>query len=209
MIDTILFDLDGTLIDSNQLIIDSFKAVFDKQYPNLEVSEAEYVSFIGPTLWESFGKYEKDPVKIDALVALYKRYNKNKHDGAIKPFPHAVDLLRTLKQRGYKVGVASSKMHEVVNQGLSISGLIDFVDVVVGMDDVTAHKPNPEALLKALELLDGNKAIYIGDHPNDIIAGKNANMTTIGVSYTWHLDKLIASNPDYLINDLMEVLNYV
>ena len=72
MNDTILFDLDGTLIDSNQLIIDSFKAVFDKQYPNLEVSEAEYVSFIGPTLWESFGKYEKDPVKIDALVALYK-----------------------------------------------------------------------------------------------------------------------------------------
>ena len=100
-------------------------------------------------------------------------------------------------------------MHEVVNQGLSISGLIDFVDVVVGMDDVTAHKPNPEALLKALELLGGNKAIYIGDHPNDIIAGKNANMTTIGVSYTWHLDKLIASNPDYLINDLMEVMNYV
>ncbi len=209
MIDTILFDLDGTLIDSNQLIIDSFKEVFEKQYPNLEVSETEYVSFIGPTLWESFGKYEKDPVKIDALVALYKRYNKNKHDDAIKPFPHAIDLLRTLKQRGYKVGVASSKMHEVVNQGLSISGLIDFVDVVVGMDDVTAHKPNPEALLKALELLGGNKAIYIGDHPNDIIAGKNANMTTIGVSYTWHLDKLIASNPDYLINDLMEVLNYV
>ena len=209
MIDTILFDLDGTLIDSNQLIIDSFKAVFDKQYPNLEISETEYVSFIGPTLWESFGKYEKDPVKIDALVALYKLYNKNKHDDAIKPFPHAIDLLRTLKQRGYKVGVASSKMHEVVNQGLSISGLIDFVDVVVGMDDVSEHKPNPEALLKALELLGGNKAIYIGDHPNDIMAGKRANMTTIGVSYTWHLDKLKASNPDYLITDLMEVLNYV
>lgn len=209
MIDTILFDLDGTLIDSNQLIIDSFKAVFDKQYPNLKVSEAEYVSFIGPTLWESFGKYEKDPVKVDALVQLYKVHNKNNHDGAIKPFPHAVDLLRTLKQRGYKVGVASSKMHEVVNQGLRISGLIDFVDVVVGMDDVTLHKPNPESLFKALELLGGNKAIYIGDHPNDIKAGKNANMTTIGVSYTWHLDKLKEANPDYLINDLMEVLNYV
>ncbi|MDD2575333.1 MAG: HAD-IA family hydrolase [Acholeplasmataceae bacterium] len=209
MIDTILFDLDGTLIDSNQLIIDSFKAVFDKEYPNLEVSETEYVSFIGPTLWESFGKYENDPVKIDALVALYKLYNKNKHDEAIKPFPNAVKLLKTLKLKGYKVGIASSKMHEVVKQGLRISGLLDFVDVVVGMDDVTSHKPNPEALLKALELLGGHKAIYIGDHPNDIKAGKNANMITIGVGYTWHLDKLKESNPDYLINDLMEVLNYV
>ena len=209
MIDTILFDLDGTLIDSNQLIIDSFKAVFDKEYPNLEVIETEYVSFIGPTLWESFGKYENDPVKIDALVALYKLYNKNKHDEAIKPFPNAVKLLKTLKLKGYKVGIASSKMHEVVKQGLRISGLLDFVDVVVGMDDVTSHKPNPEALLKALELLGGHKAIYIGDHPNDIKAGKNANMITIGVGYTWHLDKLKESNPDYLINDLMEVLNYV
>lgn len=209
MIDTILFDLDGTLIDSNQLIIDSFKQVFEKEYPDLKVSETEYVSFIGPTLWQSFSKYESDLDKVEDLVRLYKHYNKINHDKSIKPFPNALDLLKTLKVKGYKIGIASSKMHEVVKQGLLISGLLDYVDVIVGMDDVVNHKPDPEALNKALRSLEGKKAVYIGDHPNDIKAGKNANMLTIGVGYSWHLELLKESNPNVIINDLLAVLNYV
>ena len=203
-LDTILFDLDGTLIDSNGLIIDSFKYVFNEALPFVKLTDADYQSFIGPTLWASFSKYEKDKDKVDELVLLYRRHN-NAHHDSVLAFDGALSLLKNLKEKGYKVGVVSSKMRYLVLRGLEITGLMPYVDVVVGMDEVENHKPNPESLLLAMKLVKGKYGMYVGDHPADILAGKNASMLTCGVGYSWH-KTLKDVGPDYMINHLMELL---
>lgn len=206
-LDTILFDLDGTLIDSNQLIIDSFKYVFKEALPDVILTDEDYQSFIGPTLWASFSKYEKNKEKIDELVMLYRAHN-NAHHDAVLAFDGALSLLKELKRRGFKIGVVSSKMRYLVLRGLEITHLMPYVDVVVGMDEVKNHKPHPESLLLAMDKLGSKEAMYVGDHPADIIAGKRAGIKTCGVSYSWH-DTLIDEKPDLMINNLLQLLEEI
>lgn len=207
-VDTVLFDLDGTLLNSNALIIDSFKYVFESEFPNRVITKEEYLSFIGPSLWASFSKYEQDKEKVDAFVLKYKEHNESIHD-AVKSFDGAEWLLKRLKELNYKIGIVSSKMHEMVLRGLRVNDLDKYVDVVVGYDDVKKHKPNKEPLQKAMTLLNGRKAVYIGDHPDDIRAGKNADMITCGVSYSWHYEKLKLEEPDFIVENLKEILEVI
>ncbi len=203
-VDTFLFDLDGTLLDSNKLIIDAFKHVFKTKFPDLTLTEEEYMSFIGPTLWTSFSKYEPDLKRVDELVLLYREYSDLYYDD-LKAFDGAKELLKTLKERGYKIGVVSSKMHPLVVRALKITNMIDYVDVVVGFEDVKNHKPHPEGLLLAEKLLKSKRSIYVGDHPSDVKAGKKAHMLTCGVSYSYHKD-IIKEEPDFMIDNLLCLL---
>lgn len=206
-LDTILFDLDGTLIDSNQLIIDSFKYVFDHELPHIKLTNEAYRSFIGPTLWASFSKYEKDKDKVEELVLSYRKHNLAHHDDVLA-FDGALSLLKELKQRGYKIGVVSSKMRYLVLRGLKITNLMPYVDVVVGMDEVKNHKPHPESLLLAMQKLKAKQAMYVGDHPNDIQAGKRAGMYTCAVSYSWH-EGIMNEKPDIVIDNLLQLLEEI
>lgn len=205
----VIFDLDGTLIDSNKLIIDSFEYVFNKHFPNLHITKEEYISFIGPTLWESFKRYEKDPEKVDEYVRDYRYHNEAFHDENLSTFEGAHLLLKTLKEKDVKVGIVSSKMHYMVKRGLEVSGLLPYVDVIVGADDVVNHKPHKEPIVKCMSLLNVQEAFYVGDHPNDILSGRNAGIKTIGVSYSWHIEALCLTNPDFMVKCLLDILEVI
>jgi HAD superfamily hydrolase (TIGR01549 family) len=206
MIDTVLFDLDGTLIDSNHLIITTFKHVFETELPHIPMKDEDYVPFIGPTLVQGFGKYVQDEQQIQHLIQVYREKNLEIHDQYVRAFDGALDLLIHLKSRGIQTGIVSSKMHFLVERGLKVTGLLPYIDVIIGSDDVINHKPHPEPIQKALSLFDDiDEAIYVGDHPNDILSGKAAGIKTIGMNYSWHLDGLKAAKADYYLDSLIQI----
>lgn len=205
MIDTVLFDLDGTLIDSNALIITTMKYVFETELKHVKMTDQDYLPFIGPTLYQSFSNFTDDKAKVEYLVSVYRKKNIEIHDAMVKPFDGAKALLKSLKEKGYKLGVVSSKMHILVERGLKITNLYDYIDYIVGSDDVINHKPHPEPILKALDFFNSKNAIYVGDHPNDIKAGQAAGILTVAVNYSLLKEALKEVNATYYVDTLKEI----
>src|SRR5690606_31846706 len=204
----VLFDLDGTLLDTIDLIYDNIRQTFKKYFPSKTFTEDELKAFVGPTLQHSFSWYEPNPKKIEEMIELYRKTNLANHEKGVNAYPHAKETLTALKDAGYLIGIVSSKKKEVCALGLEQNDLLQFIDVIIGSDDVTKHKPDKEPIMKALESLMAHpaNAIYIGDHSMDIEAAKAAGVKSVGVSYSIHYDKLMAARPDYMIDDLEKLL---
>lgn len=204
--DTILFDLDGTLLNTKPLIDASFIHTFEKFRPDHILSDEELDSFFGPTLYQSFSRYSSDEKEIEEMIAYYREYNIKNHDSVVKPFDGAKELVKTLSKKGYKLGVVSSKKTDLVCHGLELFGMLDKMDIVIGADEVENHKPAPDGILLAIKRLDAKNAVYVGDTKNDMIAAQNANIKTIAVLYSKHPEVMLEANPDYAINKLSEII---
>lgn len=207
---TLLFDVDGTLIDSDELIFDSFRYVFGKYEPDLELTDEMLLSFLGPSLKESFGKYSSKDT--DMLVEEYRQYNKTKHDELLKEIPHVKETLQYFKENGYKIGAVSTKYSDTVHQGLKLCGIDEYVDVVIGGEMVEHQKPSPEGIYKACDELKSSYdyIVYIGDSPADIKGAKNAGAYSIGVTWTRKGREILdAEKPDAMISDMSELKDIV
>ncbi|WP_449537596.1 pyrophosphatase PpaX [Ferdinandcohnia sp. Marseille-Q9671] len=208
-INTLLFDLDGTLIDTNELIAQSFLHTFEKYYPG-QFTREDVLPFNGPTLLESFSSV--DPERAEEMVAEYRKFNHEKHDELVTEFPEVFDTIKTLKEKGYKIGVVTTKMRHTVNMGLKLTKLDQFFDVVVTLDDVKAPKPDPEPVHLALKLLDSTpgEAIMIGDNYQDIVAGQNAGTKTAGVAWS-HKGRefLLEYKPDFMLEKMSDLFDII
>lgn len=212
MIKAVLFDLDGTLIDSAPVILRCFDSVFKEIFPHTEISEDEKLEFLGPTLVHTFSRYTEDQSLVERAVKLYVHCSLLEHDNNnIKAFPNAYELLEILKARNIKIGVVTSKRSDAAAYGLKLNGLLEFVDILIGSDSVKNHKPHPEALNKALKELNlsPSEVIYVGDHENDILAAQAAKIKSVGVTYSYRLPQIESINPDYLISNLLEIKDIV
>ncbi|HZG73182.1 MAG TPA: pyrophosphatase PpaX [Chondromyces sp.] len=206
-ITTLLFDLDGTLINTNELIISSFLHTLNHYYPEKYKREDVY-PFMGPTLEETFSKMNPD--RTEEMMAHYRKFNHENHDALVTEFEGVFETIRTLKENNYKLAIVSTKLNDTIHKGLKLTHLDQFFDVVIGLDDVEHAKPHPEPLFKALEAL-GSKpeeAIMIGDNYHDIEGGKNAGTLTAGVA--WSLkgkDFLMKYEPDFMLETMPDLLN--
>lgn len=203
------FDLDGTLIQSERLIIDSFKHTFKTLRPELEITEQQYHEFLGFTLKDTFSKYDEDYEK---YITVYREFNLKNHDACIELYDGAFELLQKLKQDGYKVAVISSKKTDLVKHALKLKNIAQFVDCVVGYDDVTLHKPDPQPLKKACEILNESHDafIYIGDSEQDILSAKNLGAFSIGVLFDpYRKEAMLKMNADALVNELSQCYNII
>ncbi|OCN04785.1 prolipoprotein diacylglyceryl transferase [Erysipelotrichaceae bacterium MTC7] len=203
----VLFDADGTLIDTQQLIFDSFRHTFATLKPEIVLSDEDLLPFMGPPLYESLAKYF-DASEVDHALEVYREFNHGKHDAYVKAIHHAKELLQYLKDNDYEIGVVSSKMHWLVDQGLSESGLSDFFDVIIGREDVTNYKPNPEPLLLACKEMrvSHDDLIYVGDAPSDVMAAKNMGAVSIAFIHDIrNKEALSKTNPSYMVYDLIEI----
>ena len=212
MIKGVLFDLDGTIIDSAPSIIRCFEKTFADLFPEVVLTEEEKLSFLGPTLVQTFSKYTDDMDYVYKAFDHYVMHSTLEHDNDMIPaFPNAEAILKRLKEKGYKVGLVTSKKNNMAKRGLENNGLLKYIDILVGFDNVKNHKPAPDSLLKAADMLNlkPNELIYVGDHVNDIIAAKRANMKSVGVEFSHNIDKLKLENPDYIIKDLLDILEIV
>jgi pyrophosphatase PpaX len=209
MINTILFDLDGTLINTNDLIKASFMHTLNHYYPN-QYTEKDIITFFGEPLEVSFRRV--DPERVEELTRFYRKHNKEKHDEYVKEYPNVNTTLAALKEKGFKLAVVTTKRWETAKLGLRFANMTTFFDTIVTMDDIQNPKPDPEPLLLALERLGATpeEAVMVGDSPSDIEAGQRAGTKTVAVSWTIKgVSAFDAVHPDFIIDDMSELLGIV
>lgn len=208
---TILFDLDGTLIDSVGLIVDSYLHTF-QAHALPPLSRSEILAGLGRPLRSIFGDLTDDPATMDAWIATYREYNLDHHDAQVTAYPGAVDMVRRIHAAGCRTGLVTSKNRLGAERGLALVGLSDAIEIIVGSDDVTQPKPHPEPVLRALALLDVPAAgcLFVGDSHHDIYCGRGAGVGTVGV--TWgpfdraHLEE---AAPDFYCDTPAELLTLI
>jgi pyrophosphatase PpaX len=205
-ITTILFDLDGTLIDTNELIITTYLHTLEKYYPS-KYQREDVLPFLGPTLHEAFGSI--DPNLVEEMVLEYRAFNIANHDRLVTEFAGVFETVQSLKDKGYKLGIVTTKRHDVTLKGLRLMDLERFFEVVVTYDHVSKTKPDPEPIFKALELLNSSpeETMMVGDNYHDILAGKNAGTVTAGCAWSIKGREYIAKyEPDYILENMADLL---
>jgi pyrophosphatase PpaX len=205
---TVLFDLDGTLIDSGAIIIASMRHAATTVLGR-EIPEAELAAAVGgPGLIAQMRAL--DPSRVDELVAVYSAHNETLHDG-LEACVGIEDVLETLHGQGRRLGIVTAKRRATVRLAFEVLPQLErYFAVVVGSDDTERHKPDPEPILLALERLDAEAedAAYVGDSPFDLRAANAAGVAAIGV--TWggihSRGRLREEEPDALVDDAKELL---
>ena len=211
MIKAVLFDLDGTLLDTNELIYNSFCHAF-KDVLNMELSKAKITSLYGKPLNYSFTKYTDDEEIVQKMIDVYRGYNAKHHDNMCKPFEGVVELLETLKNKGIRLGIVTSKRKVVAVRGMELADILKYMDVVISPESTKKHKPEGEPALKACEILGvkPEETMMVGDATYDLLCGKNAGCKTCGVEYTAiELEELIKVNPTYMVKKPLDILALV
>lgn len=205
----ILFDFDGTLADTNDLILSAFRHTF-KECLNKEFSQQEIVKSFGLTLAEAMKLYAPDDEMIPAMRSVYREFNLRHHDEMIRPISGVADALAALHAKGLKMAVVTSKKSPMAKRGLKCCGLEAYISAVVGCDDTVLNKPDPEPMLKACELLavKPEHCICVGDSPFDLQSGKRAGALTAAVKYTsFAWEKMLADGkPDYTLDNMLDLL---
>ncbi len=186
---TFLFDLDGTLIDSIELILRSYRHTM-RLHRGHEPPDDVWMTGLGTPLSVQFRHFTDDPAEIEAMVATYRAYNLAHHDELVRPYAGVVAAVRALRRPGRALGLVTSQVAE----------LADAFDVIVGSDDVTHPKPHPEPVLAALARLGAapETAVFIGDSRHDIECGRAAGVKTAAVLWgPFDRSHLADLHPDY------------
>ena len=206
MIKLVLFDLDGTLLKSTEIIMEAFVITFKKYFKDITLDERTLTSFLGHTLFETFGLHIKEDQSMDELVSFYRQTSEALMKD-VQAYPNATALMESLKSKGVQIGVVTSKMNHVAREHLTLIGLNDYVTHLVGYEDVINHKPDKEPIEKGLSLygITPDEAVYVGDHENDMVAAKAAGVISCAVSYSHRLKEMLAVMPDYVVDDLLQI----
>jgi pyrophosphatase PpaX len=205
----VLFDLDGTLIDSGPIILASMqhaaRTVLGREIP---------VEQLGTTIGGQgivAQMQALDAEHANELLEVYKEHNDGLHE-TLEAFDELLALLPRLKAEGRRLGIVTAKRHRTVQLALDrFPALEDDFDVVVGHEDTEQHKPDPDPVLLAIEKLGGkpSETAYVGDSPFDIRAAKAAGAFAVGVGWGGiHPDeRLLAEEPDAFVHAPEELLD--
>jgi phosphoglycolate phosphatase len=203
---TIVFDLDGTLVDSLPDIIASFQ--YGLGSLKLPVpSDAQVRALIGHPLEDMYAHFA--PGHVPALCALYREHYPRNFVTRSRPFPGAVELLRTLRERGYSLAIATTKRTDMARRFVEALGLMPAVDHVQGTDGFP-HKPAPDVIQRALAALGTEGLWMVGDTTHDILAGRAAGLRTYAVTWGTHgPEELATTTPDELQPNLSRLLEHL
>ncbi|HEU5277301.1 MAG TPA: HAD-IA family hydrolase [Gaiellaceae bacterium] len=206
----VLFDLDGTVIDSGAIILASMRHAA-KEVLGTEVPDEELMAAVGgPGLEAQMRALAPD--RVDELVSVYRAHNEPLHD-ELACCAGMEDVLVRLRDEGHRLGIVTAKRRATVELAFARLPIEHLFETVVGGDETERHKPDPEPLQLALDRLGASpaEAVYVGDAPFDVRAAKAAGVYAIGV--TWggiHArERLEAEQPDALVDRPEEILGYV
>ena len=181
---TYLFDLDGTLLDSIELILHSFHYT-TRVHMGRELGDAYWLRGVGTPLRDQLATIAESPAQLEALLETYRAFNLETHDRMARAYPGVVEVVRRLEERGSKLGLVTSKLSTGAERGLKLLGLEQSFSVRICADDVEQGKPHPEPVLKALNALreEPEEAVFIGDSLHDVQSGKRAGVRTAVVAW--------------------------
>jgi pyrophosphatase PpaX len=207
-IETILFDLDGTLIDSIRLILDSYHHTM-AAHGFAPRSDADWLRGLGTPLRQQFKEWIDEPDTLERMVATYRAYNLANHDQMVRPYPGIAELLGVIRRNGRRTGVVTSKNREGTLRGLRRVGLEDAFEVLVCVDDVQSPKPDREPVDRAVALLDADPSstMYVGDSIHDLYAGRGAGVLTAAALWgPFSREDLEPGEPDHWLMQPEDVL---
>ena len=179
----VLFDLDGTLIDSIELLLACVHHAFEGRTP--APTDAEWIATLGTPLRKQLAAYIDSDEEIEAVTAKYRTFQRERHDAFTKSYPGVTETLAELQRRGNPMGVVTSKSNEMMDRGLDWLGALEMMRTRIGMNSCDIHKPDPFPVRLALQELgyEPREALFIGDSPHDIKAGNGAGV--ISVAALW------------------------
>jgi pyrophosphatase PpaX len=203
----VLFDLDGTLLDSGWMILASMRHA-TRTVLERDIPEQELLARVGGSgLGEQMRAF--DPERVEDLVAVYREHNEPLHR-EVAACEGVLPVLDRLRAEGRRLGVVTAKRHATVQLAAHALPFLDDLDVIVGWDDTDRHKPHPDPILHALEQLGAAPpdAAYVGDSPFDLTAARAADVFAVAV--TWgriHSSELLAAEePDAIVDTPEELL---
>jgi pyrophosphatase PpaX len=216
----ILFDLDGTLIDTTDLIFRSYQHAM-RAILGRAVSDEELYLGYGQPLTQAFGEIlahqglayppAEYAVLIDELIVSYRAFNIDHHDTLAREFPGVRATLRELARRGYRLGLVTSKSQNIGRRGLDLIGVADHFSTLVFMEDTDRHKPNPDPVFAALDRLRlrdrAPATIFVGDSTHDLRAGRAAGVQTGAALWgPFPAESLLALEPDHVFSSIESLL---
>ena len=221
----ILFDLDGTLIDTTDLILQCFQFSWSTVC-GFEHSRETLIETFGTPLRDAMHRLlvrgnpkngirgaEAENSTLEELIVAYRTFNVLNHDALARPFEGTREVLTELRKRGYSIAVVTSKGRDLGLRGLKLCSLDDLLDSAIFLEDTDVHKPHPAPILAALERLrtPSDSAVYVGDSRHDMIAARAAGVRTVGALWgPLPRTELEREGPSFVaesITDLLEIFN--
>ncbi len=213
-LEAVLFDFDGTIVDTTELIHESMRRTA-AEVLGRNLSRETLMANVGQPLPRQMELLaDGQPEKAEELLEVYLHHNDKLHEDLIEEFPNVEASLTRLRDAGLRLAIVTSKRRVSVEMALdSFPDLRHAFDVFVTMEDTTEHKPRPAPLLKGLELLDDvppERAAYVGDAPFDVAAARAAGITSVAVSWgAFTREALRAAEPDHLFDDLDSAVEFL
>lgn len=213
-IDTVLFDFDGTIMDTNNVILMSWQHTF-RTLENREEDESKLTATFGEPLEYTLERFFPD-VPVEESIEVYRSYQRKNFSDLIALFPGMKELVIECKARGYKTGLVTSRLKRTAMEGLEKFDLTKHFDVIVTPEDTDKHKPDPEPVNIALEKLGSQpeNAVMLGDTLFDIQCSHNAGIGAVLVSWSLALagktrEDLGEDAPDHIIEKPEELFEII
>lgn len=210
MIECVLFDLDGTIVNTNELIISSFMhALKENNLPPL--TREQIIPHMGTTLQQQMSVFS-GLVDTSVLELSYRAYNNAHHDELIGSFPHVNETMDELVRRGMKLGIVTTKIRPTTLKALELFDLLKYMETIVTVTDVVHPKPHAEPVLTAIRSLnvDPLKTLMVGDSVVDIQSAQAAGVRVAAVAWSLKGEETLRKyDPDYIIHDMTDLLTIV
>lgn len=202
----LLFDLDGTLIDSIGLLQQSMEFAFADRLHRPTVES--WTAGIGKPLRVQMTEWAKDGEDVETLVNLYREYQDLNLERLTTIYPHVLDVLQAARSRGHKLGLVTSKGLGMTARSLAHVGLAGMFDVEVTVESTARHKPLPDPVLFALEALQmpTTRAVFVGDSTHDMYSGRAASVLTAAAKWgPFSSEELKPTAPDFWLDSMLDL----
>lgn len=204
-LECVLFDLDGTLIDTIELIRESMRYATSRVLGQA-LPDDVLMRNVGVPLINQMQEFSAEHA--DVLLTTYREHNHRVHDAMVKEYPGVDSALERFSAAGLRMGIVTSKSRAVAMMGIDRFSLMRFFDVLVACDDVPIHKPEPYPLLHAAEQMgvDISRCAYVGDSPHDMTASVAAG--SVSIAATWggfSRERVLEPGPDYVADSMADV----
>lgn len=202
--DAVLFDIDGTILDTGEYIFQAYKHTLKLHFKR-EITWEDVVPVLGLP-FEKCYRILTNLEEVDYLMESHHEFQARRPH-LVKTYENALKTLEALEKAGVKIAAVTSHSGNLLMRNLKVSGVEKYFQVIITPDHVKNPKPDPESIFKALNVLKvkAKKAIFIGDSPADIEAGKRAGVKTIAALYGFHGANLLKTKPDYMVDDISQI----